>query len=172
MTCKKLKIYNNLRVILDNYEQYIDFKHRAVSNIWSSVDIEYKFIYGEDYKKFLRELKKIRNEYYKAQKSFNKSPISRYFCKDECNCKNIGDLSLTVEREIFEEVYRRIRGIITRGTMKDFNLACENFCIRLFEHNMERHITQVSVLKDSLSGLCGFSSSSPSIVLPSSQPIG
>ena len=34
MVCKKLKIYNNLRVILDNYERYIDFKYRAVSNIW------------------------------------------------------------------------------------------------------------------------------------------
>ena len=58
MLYKKLKIYNNLRVILDNYERYIDFKYRAVSNIWSSVDIEDKLTYGEYYKKILRELKK------------------------------------------------------------------------------------------------------------------
>ena len=50
MVCKKLKIYNNLRVILDNYERYIDFKYRAVSNIWPSVDIEDKLTYGEYYK--------------------------------------------------------------------------------------------------------------------------
>ena len=51
MVCKKLKICNNLRVILDNYERYIDFKYRAVSNIWSSVDIEDKLTYGEYNKK-------------------------------------------------------------------------------------------------------------------------
>ena len=139
MVCKKLKIYNNLRVILDNYERYIDFKYRAVSNIWSSVDIEDKLTYGEYYEKFLCELKKIRKEYYKAQMSFYKSSISRYFCKDECNCKDIRDLSLAVEREIFVEVYLRIKEIITRGKMKDFNLACESIFIRIFENNMERH---------------------------------
>ena len=138
MVCKKLKFYNNLRVILDNYEQYIDFKYRIVSNIWSSVDIEDKLTYGEYYKKNLRELKKIRKEYYKAQKSFYKPPISRYFCKDECNCKGIRDLSLAVEREILVEVYRRIKEIITRNKLKDFNSACESFCIRIFENNMER----------------------------------
>ena len=58
MVCKKLKIYNNLRVTLDDYERYIDFKYRAVSNMWSSVDIEDKLTYGEYYKNFLRELKK------------------------------------------------------------------------------------------------------------------
>ena len=139
MVCKKLKINNNLRVILDNYEQYIDFKYRAVSNIWSSVDIEDKLTYGEYYKKNLRELKKIRKEYYKAQMFFYKSPISRYFCKDECYCKDIKDLSLAVEREIFVEVYRRIKEIITRGKMKDFNSACESIFIRVLENNMERH---------------------------------
>ena len=71
--------------------------------------------------------------------SFYKSPISKYFCKDECNCKDIRDLSPTVEREIFVEVYRRIKEIITRGKMKDFNSACESFCIRVLENNMERH---------------------------------
>ena len=135
MVCKKLKIYNNLRVILDNYEQYIDFKYRAVSNIWSSVDIEDKLTYGENYKTFLRELKKIRKEFYKAQMAFYKSPISRSFCKNECNCKDIRDLSLKVEREIFIEVYRRIKEII----MKDFNSACESIFIRVLENNMERH---------------------------------
>ena len=59
MVCKKLKINNYLKVILDNYEQYIDFKYRAVSNIWSTVDIEDKLTYGENYKTFLRELKKL-----------------------------------------------------------------------------------------------------------------
>ena len=58
MVCKKLKINNNLRVILDNYEQYIDFKYRAVSNIWSSVDIEDKLTYGEYYKKKFARIKK------------------------------------------------------------------------------------------------------------------
>ena len=135
MVCKKLKIYNNLRVILDNYEQYIDFKYRAVSNIWSTVDIEDKLTYGENYKTFLRELKKIRKEYYKAQMAFYKSPISRPFCKDECNCKDIRDLNLTVEREIFIEVYRRIKEII----IKDFNSACESIFIRVFENNIERY---------------------------------
>ena len=71
--------------------------------------------------------------------SFYKSPISKYFCKDECNCKDIRDLSLAIEREIFVEVYRRIKEIITRGKMKDFNSACESFCIRVLENNMERH---------------------------------
>ena len=58
MVCKKLKIYNNLRVILDNYERYIDFKYRAVSNIWSSVDIGDKLTYGEYYKKTFVRMKK------------------------------------------------------------------------------------------------------------------
>ena len=70
---------------------------------------------------------------------FYKSPISRYFCKDECNCKDIKDLSLAVEREIFVEVYRRVKEIITRGKMKDINSACESIFIRVLEYNMERH---------------------------------
>ena len=67
MVGKKLKIYNNLRVILDNYERYIDFKYRAVSNIWSSVDIEDKLTYGEYYKKFLCELKKLEKNIIKLK---------------------------------------------------------------------------------------------------------
>ena len=137
MVCKKLKIYNNLRVILDSYERYIDFKYRAVSNIWSSVDIEDKLTYGEYYKDFLRKLKKIREEYYEAQMSFYKLPISRYFCKNECNCKDIKDLSLAVEREIFVELYRRIKEM--RGKIKDFNSACESIFIHVLGNNMERH---------------------------------
>ena len=75
--------------------------------------------------------------------SFYKSPVSGYFCKNECNCKDIKNLSLAVEREIFVEVYRRIKEIITRGKMKDFNSACESICIRIFENNMERHIYEL-----------------------------
>ena len=38
MVCKKLKYYNDLKVMLDKYDQYIDFQYRAVFNIWSSVE--------------------------------------------------------------------------------------------------------------------------------------
>ena len=51
MVCKKLKCYNDLKVMLDNYGQYTDFQYRAVSNIWSSVEIEDKLFYALIYKK-------------------------------------------------------------------------------------------------------------------------
>ena len=35
MVCKKLNCYNDLKVMLHNYGQYIDFQYRVVSNIWS-----------------------------------------------------------------------------------------------------------------------------------------
>ena len=70
MVCKKLKCYDDLKVMLDNYGQYIDFQYRAVFNIWSSIEIEDKISsLGIIYKEFLNELKKIRDEYYKVQKS-------------------------------------------------------------------------------------------------------
>ena len=58
MVCKKLKRYNDLKVMLDNYGQYIDFQFRVVSNIWSSVEIEDKLFYAPIYKKNFCNLKK------------------------------------------------------------------------------------------------------------------
>ena len=49
MICKRLKCYDGLKVMLDNYDQCIDFQYRA--------------------EKFLRELKKKNREEYKVQKS-------------------------------------------------------------------------------------------------------
>ena len=77
MVCKKIKCYNDLKVMLDNYGQYIYFQYRVVSNIWSSVEIEDKLFHAPNYKKNLYNLKEIRKEYYKARKSFYETPILR-----------------------------------------------------------------------------------------------
>ena len=139
MVCKKLKIYNNLRVILDNYERYIDFKYRAVSNIWSSVDIEDKLTYGEYYKNFfVRIKKKLEKNSIKLKCLFINHQFQDISVKMSVIAKT-KDLSLAVEREIFVEIYRRIKEIITRGKMKDFNSACESIFIRVLENNMEKH---------------------------------
>ena len=58
MVCKKLKCYHVLKVMLDNYGQYIDFQYRAISNIWSSVEIEDKIFYALIYKKLFVQLKR------------------------------------------------------------------------------------------------------------------
>ena len=62
MVCKKLKCYNDLKVMLDTYGQYIDFQYRVVSNIWSSVELEDKLFISSNYKEFLGKLKEIRKE--------------------------------------------------------------------------------------------------------------
>ena len=69
MTCKKLKYYEGLENILDKYDKYIDFKYRAVINIWSSLEVREKLEYVGYYYSFLKELKEIKEKYYKVQKS-------------------------------------------------------------------------------------------------------
>ena len=39
MVCKKLKCYDDLKDMLDKYDKYIDFKYRAVINIWHPLEI-------------------------------------------------------------------------------------------------------------------------------------
>ena len=136
MVCKKLKCYSDVKVILDNYGQYIDFQYRAVSNIWSSVEIEDKLLHAIIYKNFLENLKEIREEYYKAQKSFCNTPPSRSFCEDECTCENLGDLKFEVEREILLKVYHKLYRMNSK--IHDFNLLCERFMSNIFENNMYR----------------------------------
>ena len=59
MVCKKIKCYNDLKVMSDNYGQYIDFQYRAVFNIWSSIEDGDKYWFLETmYKDFLKEFKK------------------------------------------------------------------------------------------------------------------
>ena len=59
MVCIKLKCYNDLTSTLDNYGHYIDFQYRAVSNIWSSVEIKDKLFLAKNYESFLYKLKEI-----------------------------------------------------------------------------------------------------------------
>ena len=75
-------------------------------------------------------LKEIREEYYKAQKCFYETPISRSFCGDECTCKNLRDLEFAVKREIFIRV--RNRPYRMNSKMHDFNLLCDNFISSIF----------------------------------------
>ena len=58
MVCKKLKYYNDLKGMFDNYGQYIDFQYRVVSNIWSSVETEDKLLHASIYKKIFVHLKR------------------------------------------------------------------------------------------------------------------
>ena len=58
MVCKKLKCYNDLKVMLDNYGQYIENQYKAVSNVWSSVEIEDKLFQAPKYKKIFVQLKR------------------------------------------------------------------------------------------------------------------
>ena len=59
MVCKRLKCHDDLKVMLDNYGQYIDFQYRAVINIWFSVEIEDKISsLGIIYKKNFKRIKK------------------------------------------------------------------------------------------------------------------
>ena len=81
-------------------------------------------------------LKEIREEYYKAQKSFYETPISRSFCRDECICKRLNDLNFAVEREIFFRVSNKLLKINIK--MHDFNLLCDKFISSIFEKNMDR----------------------------------
>ena len=138
MVCKKLNCYNDLKVMLDNYGQYIDFQYRVVSNIWSSVEIEDKLFHALIYENFLYNLKEIGKEYYKAQKSFYKSPIpiSRSLCRDECTCKRLSDLNFAVEREIFFRVSNKLHKI--NNKIHDFNLLCGDLISSIFRENMNR----------------------------------
>ena len=136
MVSKKLNYYNDLKVMLDNYGQYIDFQYRVVSNIWSSLEIEDKLFHASIYKTILYNLKEIREEYYKAQKSFYKSPISRSFCRNECTCKRLSDLNFAVEREILFRVSNKLHKINIK--MRDFNILCDNFISSIFKENMDR----------------------------------
>ena len=81
-------------------------------------------------------LKEISEEYYKAQKSFYETPISRSFCIDECTCKRPSDLNFAVEREIFFRVINKIRNINIK--MHNFNLLCDKFISSIFKGNMDR----------------------------------
>ena len=77
------------------------------------------------------KFKEIREEYYKAQKSFYKTPTSRGFCGDECTCKNLRYLKFAVEREIFIRVRNRLDRMNSK--MHDFNLLCDRFISYIFE---------------------------------------
>ena len=132
MVCRKIKCYNDLEVITDNYGQYIDFQYRAVFNIWSSVEDGDKYrSLGTMYINFLREFKKIREEYYKVQKTLYTMPSSSSFCGDECTCENLRD---RVEREIFLRARNKLTEMNSK--MRDFNFICYNSICNILEHKM------------------------------------
>ena len=119
----------------DNYGQYIDFKYRAVFNIWSSVEDEDKYRFsGTMYKFFSKELKKIREKYCQVQRTLYTLPISSGFCRDECTCENLRDLKFAVEREIFLKVRNKLPKMNSK--IRDFNLLCGEFVFNVLKHKM------------------------------------
>ena len=144
MVCKKLKCYDDLKVMLHNYDQYIDFQYRDIFNMWSSLEIEEKFIFlPESYKKILNKLKEIREEFYKAQMSLYTRPISISFCGNECTCTcgRLDELQNAVQREVFRKVYDKLHKMNSK--MHDFNLLCDSLMSSVFENNINRIRRQI-----------------------------
>ena len=141
MSCKKLKCYEGLVDVLDKYDKYIDFQYKAVINIWSSLGFIEKSEFVDYYKKFLKELKGIDEEYYKAQKSLYSclKLTKRFPCINECTCIS-NDLSTSLERSLFFKVYSKLNRLNTK-IFNDFNLLCKEFmqCVCYDELDWSKH---------------------------------
>ena len=62
MVCEKLKYYDDLKDILDNYDKYIDFQYIAVNNIRSPLEFREKLKFFEEYKTIFGQSKRNKRK--------------------------------------------------------------------------------------------------------------